>query len=197
VQAGLRGELAAAASKLEGYAARLALIVHLVRTAAHDVTVDPDCIDATSIMAGVAMVEWFGNEASRVYQTFGESKGARDRRQLVELIQRQGGEITARNLRRHDRRFRDSTDKAERALNELAEAELGAWVIPESTTDGGRPTSVFRLSVLSTVDETPSKPEKKPGFVDSVDWEDVNTGLARVYAEEAEDRWPDSRNTDG
>src|SRR5690606_80029 len=50
----LVGDEAAAWSKLEGYAARLALIVHVVRAAAEGPTLDnPDVIDAASIAAGV------------------------------------------------------------------------------------------------------------------------------------------------
>ena len=66
-QAELHGELAAAWSKLEGYAARLALVVHVVRQAANDPTLTtPDAIDAVSIAAGVRLAGWFGHEARRV-----------------------------------------------------------------------------------------------------------------------------------
>ena len=52
-QADLTGELSAVWSKLEGYAARLALVVHFIRWAAEDPTLqDPDAVDETSIAAG-------------------------------------------------------------------------------------------------------------------------------------------------
>ncbi len=52
-QAELTGDLAAAWSKLEGYAPRLALIIHLVRVAAADPTCDSsDRVDEASIRAG-------------------------------------------------------------------------------------------------------------------------------------------------
>lgn len=185
-QADLTGELAAAWSKLEGYTARLALIVHLVRAATDDNTVDTTAVDAQSILAGVALAEWFGNEAKRVYQTFGESDDDRDRRQIVELIQRKGGAITARQLRQCMRRFRDSTEEAEKALTTLAKAGLGEWRTVEPTGLGGRPTAQFRLSTVSTVDGTPAKPEETAGFgdVDSVDTTEINRRLAEEEASE-------------
>ena len=141
-QTDLVGELAAAWSKLEGYAARLALIVHLVRVAADDPTVNPDEIDAESIQSGAALVGWFGHEAKRVYQTFGESDEDRERRQVVELIRRKGGEISARDLQRSTRRFRGSAEEAKKALTGLAELGLGSWFTVETA---GRPVAVFRL----------------------------------------------------
>ena len=59
-QADLAGELAAAWSKLEGYAARLALIVHYARWAADDASLQhPDRIDADSMARAVTLAEWF------------------------------------------------------------------------------------------------------------------------------------------
>mgnify|MGYP005852013251 CR=1 FL=1 len=67
-QADLAGDLSAAWSKLEGYAARLALVVHLVRWAAGDSTLtSADEVDADSVAAGVKLSRWFGNEARRAY----------------------------------------------------------------------------------------------------------------------------------
>ena len=71
-QVELAGDLSAAWSKLEGYAARLALIVHLVSWAAGDPTLDPpEAADEASIEAGIAMSRWFGHEARRVYAIMG------------------------------------------------------------------------------------------------------------------------------
>ena len=149
-QTDLVGELAAAWSKLEGYAARLALIVHLIRVAADDPTVDINEIDADSVRSGAALVDWFGHEAKRVYQTFGESDEDRDRRQLVELIRRKGGKITARDLQRSTRRFRGSAKEAEKVLTGLVELGLGSWFNVVDT--GGRPATVFRLSGMESGD---------------------------------------------
>ena len=164
----LTGALASAWSKLEGYAARLSLIVHLVRDAAGDPTLtSPDEVDEQSVDAGVALARWFGYEAERVYSVLNETEQDRDRRQLIELIVRKGRSITARDLRRNMRRFTDSADEAEQALNDLVVAGFGAWQPIGSTPDGGRPTRVFRLSESCFVDETPVFPGESVGFVDT------------------------------
>ena len=98
-QADLGGELSAAWSKLEGYAARLALVVHCVRQAmGDDPTVDPWRCDEVSMAAGIALAEWFGGEAKRVYAVLSESRQGRDRRRLVDLIQAKRGRVTVRSL---------------------------------------------------------------------------------------------------
>jgi hypothetical protein len=161
------GDLSAAWSKLEGYAARFALIVHLVRQVAHDPPLESEgFVDADSMRAGVQLSRWFAQECRRVYAALGESDQERGLRQLVDLVQRRGGRITARELRQCCRRYRDSTDEAEAALNALVKAGVGQWEpIPPSPDEGGRPTRVFRLASVY-VYETPTKPENDAGFVD-------------------------------
>jgi hypothetical protein len=115
----LTGDLAAAWSKLEGYSARLALVIHLTRWAAGDPTLaDSEAVDAESIGAGVTLSRWFGQETRRVYAVLGESEENREQRELVELIRARGGRITVRELMQASRRYRTAGD-AEQALAEL------------------------------------------------------------------------------
>ena len=44
--------------------------------------------------SGIALSDWFGGEAKRVYGLFSESSHDRDQRELVELIEKKGGRIT-------------------------------------------------------------------------------------------------------
>ena len=91
-EAGLTGDFAAAWSKLEGYTARFALLVHLIRAASADPTLaDPNAVDAESIAAGVLLLRWFGDETARVYAIIGgdaESPEAWERRELLRLHSR-------------------------------------------------------------------------------------------------------------
>ncbi|MCL2330198.1 MAG: DUF3987 domain-containing protein [Phycisphaerae bacterium] len=156
-QAELTGDLSAAWSKLEGYAARLALVVHFIRWAACDPTLQsPDAVDETSIAVGVALSRWFGHEARRVYAILAEGDEGREQRRLIELIQCKGGSITTRELQQSSRDYRKSAD-AEAALSELILAGIGRWEDRNPAPNGGRPTRVFRLSKLSqpSVDELP------------------------------------------
>lgn len=140
----LEGDLAAAWSKLEGYAARLALVHHLVRCASGERT-DPEAgIDAESMTAGIALVRWFGAEDRRIYSVLEETEQDAEHRELVELIRRHGGSITVRDLQRARRRY-PTADAAEGALNALGEAGVGAWQAASNGTVGGRPVRSFAL----------------------------------------------------
>jgi len=143
-QANATEEQAAVLSKLEGAAARLALILHCVRQAAGDRTVS-DQVDDQDIAAGVAIARWYANEADRVYHVLKETDNDRLRRQAIELISRRGGRITANDLRRRSRHF-ETSDDAERFLDEFAEAGVGTWEPIGTTKDGGRPSREFVLS---------------------------------------------------
>jgi len=170
-QAELAGDLAAAWSKLEGYAARFALVVHLVRWAAGDKTLDnPNIIDERSIQAGVTLSQWFGYEARRVYQILGETDEQRDQRRLVERIRSKGGSITVRELCRSSRAYANAA-AAELVLETLAEAGYGRWTSQNSRPTGGRPTRSFVLTEGVDVDKTLDRTAGSGGFgnVNSVD----------------------------
>jgi hypothetical protein len=149
----LAGDLAAAWSKLEGYAARLALVVHLTRRAAGAALTDEDSgdIDAASIKAGITLSRWFGNEAERVYAALSESDEEHEQRELVELIQRRGGSITPRELMHASRRYRGSADDAEAALEQLTKNKLAIRENAMPAAIGGRPAAVrYRLMTGNT-----------------------------------------------
>ncbi|MCC6421589.1 MAG: DUF3987 domain-containing protein, partial [Gemmataceae bacterium] len=153
--AGLTGDLAAAWAKLEAYAARLALVHHLVREVAGEPV--GEGIDASSVEAGVMLARWFGHEARRVYATLSEDDDARQVRQAVELIRRKGGAVTARDWQRA-RSHRTAGD-AEAELAEMVAAGLGRWEDIAPGPKGGRPTRRFSLleeQDPSAADATPA-----------------------------------------
>jgi hypothetical protein len=162
-QADLTGDMASAWSKLEEYAARLALVVHYVRWAAGDVVHETQ-LDVASMTAGIRLAAWFKHEARRVYAMLDESDAERDRRRLIEWIERKGGTVTAREVQQGCRWLKDP-GAAEAALEELVKAGRGSW---EQSPPGqrGRPTRRFRLSTVSTVYENTVFPEKNCNFVD-------------------------------
>jgi len=175
-QANLTGDLAAAWSKLECYAARLALVIHLVRWAAGDTTLQsPDAVDAESISSGVRLVEWFGNEDRRVYAVLGESEEQRQQRRLMELMEKKGGTITVRELTHSNKKDYPTADDAEAVLAGLAKpgGPLKREYVPPSAK-GGRPSEVFRLSTTSPKPETPKNCGKNEvlGFGDAIEGND-------------------------
>jgi hypothetical protein len=165
-QADLTGDMAAAWSKLEEYAARLALVLHFTRWAANDPTLaSADRVDVVSMNAGIVLAKWFKHEARRVYTMLDESDAERDYRRLVEWIGRKGGTVTAREVQQGCRWLKEP-GAAEAALDELAKAGRGTWRDVPPTAKGGRPARVFVLSTVSTVYETPANSEENEGSVD-------------------------------
>ena len=142
------GALAAAFSKLEGYAARFALIIHIVSSVGRTDEA-PWRVDAESMAAGIELAEWFVHEVQRVYRALAETDEERERRELVELVQVRGGRITCRELMRAKRRYRDSAEEARAALDDLVDAGLGHWVRKGPGPKGGQPTEAFVLEVPS------------------------------------------------
>jgi len=166
-QADLFGDEAAAWSKLEGYAARLALVVHLTRWAAGDTTCDPVAIDAASMTAGITLSRWFGREALRVYAALSESDADRETRRLVSWIEHRGGAVTPSELAKGVRAYRGDSEAAERALAVLVDAGWGAWESVGSTPRGGRPTRRFSLSRGQGVPGTSEVYLESMGYGDS------------------------------
>lgn len=152
-QAALTGDLAAAWSKLEGGAARLALVVHCARAAVGDCA--SDAIDEKSVASGVTLARWFAREARRVYGVLSEGEQDAHRRRLVELIERKGGSISARELVHADRRRFAKVDDAEAAQQSLVDARLGEWEQPPQL-GRGRPSG--RRLVLRNRDNVTARP---------------------------------------
>lgn len=140
----LDDDLAAAWSKLEAYAARFALLFQLASRASGEASGEE--IDQTSVENAVRLADWFGGQAKRVYGLFVETAEDRDRRELVDLIQKRGGVITPRELTNTIWRFKKVAD-GEAALNGLVQAGLGAFRVVKTAT---KPRREFTLSTVST-----------------------------------------------
>jgi hypothetical protein len=146
------GEQAAALAKLESYAARLALIHHVVSlTAAAPDRLAIHPLTETSLRAGIALVEWFASEAMRVYTILRETTEERECRRLIEWIEARGGKVTARDLHRANQRRWPTSEHAELALDALVQVGLGRWSDVQSGSEGGRPSHQFHLCPTSAV----------------------------------------------
>lgn len=141
---GLHGKLAAAWSKGECYAARFALVLHLVREATGEAAANSG-VGERDIAAGATLTRWFLGEADRVYAVLGESSDARGRRVLADWIRARGGKVTVRELARGPRTYRNKEAAAEQALQDLVAAGWGTWEEVPPSKKGGRPTRRFVL----------------------------------------------------
>ena len=150
----LAGDIAAAWSKLEEYAARLALIVHFIRWAADDPTLgDATTLDASSMTAGITLTNWFKTEARRVYAILEESDDEYDQRRLEEWIARNGGVVSVRDVQRGCRWLRQHGD-AERALEELVQSGRGYWRDTPTTKPNGQPARRFCLATIPVCNDS-------------------------------------------
>ncbi|MDA0809825.1 MAG: DUF3987 domain-containing protein, partial [Planctomycetota bacterium] len=139
----LDDDLAAAWSKLEEYAARLALIIHVCRHASGE-NVNERKVDESSMAAGIELTRWFCRETRRVYAVLEQNETERACHELAEWIRRKGGEVSVPEVQGGHRRFRTSIE-AESALEELVSMELGYWQPVDTTRRGGRPSRRFVL----------------------------------------------------
>jgi len=135
--------LTAAWSKLEGATARFALLVHCIRAAAQDTTLqDAAAVDRESIEAAIRLVTWFKNETRRIYGRLAEGEDTRDTRKVLECVQAKGGNVTVREVARAGVCGGDSA-RIMAILDRLAEAGEGTWEPVTTTERGGRPTRTF------------------------------------------------------
>lgn len=123
-QFGYTGELAAAWSKLEEVAARLALLIHCVRCVSGE-RIDQMVCDAESMESAIKLTAWFKNETLRVYHLITESPEERQHRELVVWIAKQGGRVRGRDL--VTGRRAKTVEQAEGQLEGLVKAGHGKW----------------------------------------------------------------------
>lgn len=136
--------LKSAWSKLEGQAARLALVFHCVRQAylpgpddeAHAISLD-------TLEDALAWTEWLKDEARRIYYTLTNAGQVRQADKLIQFAQRNGRRCTAREAARVGAGGR-TAEEVEAIMRGLVSAGLGEWEAPEQPK-GGRPTRYFRL----------------------------------------------------
>jgi DNA polymerase I-like protein with 3'-5' exonuclease and polymerase domains len=153
-QTAAEGEMAAALSKLEGYAARLAMLHHVVTCQSLEVD-DLRQVGVRSVEAGIALVRWFANEARRLYVTLSESAEERELRRLVEFILSRGGRVTVKVLQRSNARKYPTSAAAELALEALVGANWAHWEERPAGAQGGRPTKQCVLNIApDETDET-------------------------------------------
>ncbi len=153
----------AAWHKITGYAARLALVGHLLRG-------DAERISGGTMRAAIRLARWFGDEAKRIYTMLGEDAETAAHRKLIEFIERRGGIVTVRDIAMNYRPMKNQSDAIEAQLNQFSQSALGEWTPTASTPQGGRSSRQFRLfRPLPPVHcpRNPQNTEENRGCVDS------------------------------
>jgi uncharacterized protein DUF3987 len=86
-------------AKMEGYAARLALILQLLRFVWDEAKSDE--VDDTSMSGAADLIDYFKSHAKRVYAQLRTTPQDKKVLSTVEWIRRQGGSVTARDVLMH------------------------------------------------------------------------------------------------
>lgn len=146
------GHIRAAWSKLKEIPARLSIVFHYCRWFSGELLDSKDVIDAETMTMAIDLAEWCKHETTRVYSLLGESATDRMRRELIHWIESKGGEVTARDVSRGLKRFRDGTCDPDKELQALVDDGYGEWVNTSPSSTGGRPTRVFRLHSVVACD---------------------------------------------
>lgn len=147
----LNGPLASCWSKLEGYAARIALMIEMVQ----HVSGKSDGLQITreSLSRAITLVIWFGEEQYRIYSELFTPESTAEIDELVALIASNGGRITPSGLMDRKSRFK-TADSAEKALNNLVRQKLGHWEVVKTK---GRPRTDFVLDGFQSRVATPEQ----------------------------------------
>jgi hypothetical protein len=127
-------------SKAEAWAARLALVCHLIRQAGSEPTLRSR-IDADSITRGVGLARWAAREWTRVFRLMEQGGNEAADHALRDWIVSRGGIASVRDVRRGLRRYQ-SPGRAEEAMRRLVASGAADWAA-EST--GGRPADAVRV----------------------------------------------------
>jgi hypothetical protein len=159
--------------KLCGLALRIALTLHALQTWA--LSGRPDdfpTIDAATMRTAIAWADYLAAAEQYARELLGESDEGRESRRLVEWIDRKGGTVTARDLARGPREYRDDPERAAKALRDLVAAGVAEWVRDDHGPRGGRPATRVRLvsrrGDTGDGDETHANPGVPGGFVATV-----------------------------
>ncbi len=138
------GEHAYALSKLEAYCARFCLAL-----AVYDKAESPyrkEEVGEGHVHRAFQIVQWFANEAERVYSMCREPAEKINREKLVEFIYALKGKISARRLLRSNPSKYKTAEAATKVLEGLVENGLGRWAVELKEGQPGRPERVFQLS---------------------------------------------------
>lgn len=140
-------EMKAAWSKLEGGAARIALVLSCARFLLGERR--REVVEDVDIEAGIIASKWFAREAERIYSMLTETPEDKELTDLIDWIQGQGGSVLPADLAKRKWRYRES-GSADTVLQKLVNNKAGIWSDTTTTDHGGRPARKFLLQCAST-----------------------------------------------
>lgn len=122
-QSSFPANLAGPWSKLQGYCARLALIIHMARIASDEA--EDETVDEQSITAAIALAEYFKSTARRVRVQIADDETSKQRQRIVAWIRKQGGEASIREVLRAGVGNLTTADDARLVFREMEARKMG------------------------------------------------------------------------
>jgi hypothetical protein len=140
-------------SKLRGYCARLALIVHYLRWAAGEGATEKGSLDGESMARAVELVAYFKDHARKVYAALETDPRVRPARRVLDwAYSHHRAQISKRDAYRAARG--EGVAKPEDIDTVLELLERNGWIRPAPSTDEprrrGRPTAICELYPLDS-----------------------------------------------
>ena len=129
--------------KYISYAARIALVLHLVKYYASTESNVPVQVDLNSMRSGITIAEWYRNEALRLREIFGHTKEELAALNFLNKTPNEGQ--PAYKLAKASRVFKTVED-ADKALTVLVNQNLATRIHREHNGSPGRPSdAVYRI----------------------------------------------------
>lgn len=129
--------------------ARFTLVFAMIRYVAGNGKADE--IEMADVDSAIAVTEWHKGEAARVFGMLEEDGETRERRRLVQMIEAEGGSVSARDWQR--KRSHRSADDAKAELDDLVRNGFGSLEQPLQEGRGAPKSPVFRLNAESDTDK--------------------------------------------
>jgi len=155
-------------AKLTGYAARIALVFHVVKWSNGE-TADFSPVDGQTMESAIRLIQWYKREALRIIETMRGEVAQIDLEAtaILDIIRRNGGAITVRELQRRRSAYQadGGAELAERKLRELVEKRLLTAGFEKGKSGPGK--EIFQLTTANDNDRFPIFPEEnaKPVIV--------------------------------
>lgn len=165
------GPLRSSFSKDKGRLARLALIIHMVKTVrVGNNPADSGVIEADSMAEAIEFVRWFKHETRRVYQRFIYKERVEEvDAKLLKFLRSKNGEVEVRDVVAGCREI-SNADEARSELDKIEDAGMGRWLSPSSGPGGGSPRQAkqaFRLIPADFVSINPSNGVENHAYADN------------------------------
>ncbi len=131
-------------AKLDGYCARLALILQELRRACGEA--NSEAVDTVSVTGAWALVDYFKNHARRVYRRLRADADDKRAEGAANWIKARGGECRARDLIAYGVAGVKKASQAQKLLEDLVDRGLGRLEERPPRGGRGRPSTWFALA---------------------------------------------------